>query len=92
MPALWKLTLLPHVIGRVRLGGGIKGLPTGPLPSGAALANIDRRLIQDRFEPRPLCLGYACRDQRPAAATKQVRPDLALLKRRQVNAVDASRQ
>ena len=27
MPALWKLTLLPHVIGRVRLGGGIKGLP-----------------------------------------------------------------
>jgi len=40
MAALWKLTLLPHVIGCVRLGGGIKGLPTGPLPSGAAFANI----------------------------------------------------
>ena len=68
MAALWKLTLLPHLIGRVRLGGGIKGLPTGPLPNGAALANIDRRLVQDRFEPRPLFLWYACRDQRPAAA------------------------
>jgi len=68
MAALWKLTLLPHVIGCVRLGGGIKGLPTGPLPSGAAFTNIDRRLVQDRFEPRPLCLWYTCRDQRPAAA------------------------
>jgi hypothetical protein len=67
-PVHIRITLLPHVIGRVSLGGGIQGLPTGPLPSGAAIANIDRRLVHDRFEPRPLFLWYACRDQRPAAA------------------------
>ena len=61
MAALWKLTLLPHVIGCVRLGGGIK--VSQPDLCQAALRS--RILTADWSK---IDSNRACRDQRPAAA------------------------
>ena len=66
MAALWKLTLLPHVIGCVRLGGGIKVSQ----PDLCQAALLSRILTADwsKIDSNRARSASGTRAQRPAAA------------------------
>lgn len=62
-----ELSLLTNLFGTVRLAGRIERFPAALLPGGAAVAQVDGGLVQDRVQASFVRVRNACRHERAAA-------------------------
>ena len=68
MISLFSAAFLPDRFGAIGLTGRIVASPTRLPPRGAAITQINGRLVQDRIQPRPIGINDLCRDEGAAAA------------------------
>jgi hypothetical protein len=62
-----KLALLANLVSAIRLARGVERFPAGPLPCGATILQVYRRLVEYRIQARSISVRHASRDERAAA-------------------------